>query len=110
MSRGQYFSPQFGAPEKLASGESTRYFVRNTVDVANQLLDAIEQDITDSKAAIFARDAHKHNVERENSILQQQLIEARVRRFSAGGDIHFLIICAAGRDKQTAQSGGYTAI
>jgi hypothetical protein len=78
MSHAQYFNPQFTAPERLASGETNRYFVRNTVDVANQLLDAIEQDITDSKAAINARDSYKNSVERENSILQQQLLDARV--------------------------------
>ena len=78
MSNGQYFNPYCAPPEKMASGETNRYFVRNTVDVANQLLDAIEQDITDSKEAISARDSYKNSIERENNHLQQQLLEARV--------------------------------
>jgi hypothetical protein len=78
MSTDQYFPPHYAVPHKLASGETSRYFVRNTVDVANQLLDAIEKDISDSKDAISARDSYKNNMERENSRLQQQLMAARV--------------------------------
>lgn len=78
MSNRPYFSPYCAPPEKMASGETNRLFVRNTVDVANQLLDAIEKDISDSKEAISARDSYKNSIERENSLLQQQLMEARV--------------------------------
>lgn len=78
MSNSHYFPRHYNAPDKMAPGETNRYFVRNTVDVANQLLDAIEKDITDTKDAISARDSYKNGVERENSILQQQLIEAKV--------------------------------
>ena len=73
-----YYTPAYAAPERLASGETNRHFVRNTVDVANQLLDSIEKDISDSKEAIALRDSYKNGIEKENSLLQQQLLEAQV--------------------------------
>jgi hypothetical protein len=63
----------------IASANSNRHFVRNTVDVANQLLDAIEQDLSASKAAVSHRDALKLGAERELAHLQAQLLQARVR-------------------------------
>ena len=64
---------------RIASANSNRHFVRNTVDVANQLLDAIEQDLSASKAAVSHRDALKLGAERELAHLQAQLLQARVR-------------------------------
>ena len=65
-------------PDRLASGSTSRHFVRNTVDMANQLLDAIEEDISSSREAIFARDHQRKSLEQENSDLQQRLLEAKV--------------------------------
>jgi hypothetical protein len=39
-----------------ALGKSQQVYIKNTVNVANQLLDSIERDIADSKIALLAKE------------------------------------------------------
>lgn len=42
----------------LYEGKSQQVFIKNTVNVANKLLDSIERDIADSKVALLAKEKY----------------------------------------------------
>ena len=50
------------SPRKLDYSQSQNVYIKNTVNVANQLLDSIERDIAGSKAALLLRDRFQVSV------------------------------------------------
>lgn len=60
------------------SPQRQKSFVKNTVLVANQLLNSIEKDIKESKDAVLTKDNYIEILEQENSQLKVQILEYKV--------------------------------
>lgn len=63
------------SPASSSKGSS---YIRNTVLIANQLLDSIEKDVKLSKNAVESKDRYISQLENENATLCAQLIESKV--------------------------------
>jgi ABC-type hemin transport system ATPase subunit len=66
-------------------------YIKNTVIIANQLLDSIEKDVKISKGAVESKERYIELMEKENSTLRAQLIEAKVTKLIKKSSHHFIV-------------------
>ena len=58
-------------------------YIKNTVLVANQLLDSIERDVKESKEAVLSKEQYIDRIEQENGQLKAQIIQYKVRNLTS---------------------------